>query len=124
MIQPLALIIEDDQGLATIFAQALKTSEFETEVISAGDIALARLAEVIPAIVVLDLHLPGVSGKNILKYIRSDDRLADTRVMVATADPHMADSLEDEPDLVLVKPISFIQLRDLAARLRPPDITA
>jgi CheY-like chemotaxis protein len=68
--------------------------------------------------VVLDLHLPHVSGEDLLAQIRSDDRLAHTRVMLATADPLMAESLRAKADLVLIKPISFSQLRDLSKRLR------
>lgn len=118
---PSALIIEDDAKISTIFAEALKTVEYETEIIQDGQIALDRLAEMTPDVVVLDLHLPHVSGPNILRQIRAESRFAKTRVMVVTADSALADSLEDEADLVLLKPISFNQLRDLAARLRPPD---
>ena len=68
------------------------------------------------------MHLPNVSGDTILHHIRADERLANTRVMLATADAYMAENLRDKSDLVLLKPISFTQLRDLAKRLRPPDI--
>jgi two-component system cell cycle response regulator DivK len=122
MANPLAFIIEDDQRLATIFANALQMAEFETEIIQDGKSALDRLAAAIPAIVVLDLHLPHISGRDILRQIRKDERLAKTRVILATADPLMAESLRGDADLVLLKPISFGQLRDLASRLRPPDI--
>lgn len=121
MTEPLALIIEDDEKLAFIFSEALKSVEFETEIIRAGNQALNRLAEIAPAVVVLDLHLPQVSGQDILQHIKSDERLNQTRVMLATADSLMAETLKDEADLVLLKPISFTQMRDLAARLRPPD---
>lgn len=119
MSNPLALIIEDDAKLSTIFSEALRMAEFETEIIQDGQIALERLADTIPAVVVLDLHLPHVSGRDILKQIRADERLDQTRVIVATADAVVAESLRDQADLVLVKPISFNQLRDLATRLRP-----
>jgi CheY-like chemotaxis protein len=112
-----ALIIEDDSDLALIFAEALQAAGFDTGIVRHGDHALARLAVAAPDIVVLDLHLPHVSGADILRQIRTDERLAHTRVIVATADPRMADMLQDQPDLVLLKPISFSQLRDLAARL-------
>jgi two-component system phosphate regulon response regulator PhoB len=111
------LIIEDDQDLSVIFSEALQAAGFETEIIRAGDLALERLATTTPSVVVLDLHLPRVAGTDILRHIRADTRLADTRVIVATAHPHMAESLRDEADLVLLKPISFSQLRDLAAIL-------
>ena len=69
-------------------------------------------------VVVLDMHLPHVAGPDILRYIRADARLEKTQVIIATADPSMADSLREEATLVLLKPISFSQLRDLAKRLR------
>jgi len=119
-----ALIIEDDYDASFIFAEALQAAGFETEIIRSGDTALARLTVATPDVVVLDLHLPRAAGTDILRQIRADVRLAGTRVIVATADPRMAEILEDEADLILIKPISFSQLRDLSARLRsvsPPD---
>lgn len=119
--QPLALIIEDDASLSVIFAQALQQAGFDTEVIEDGNAALTRLAKTVPVVVVLDLHLPHVSGDKILRQIRADERLAQTRVMLATADAQMAERLRGDSDLVLLKPISFTQLRELATRLRPPN---
>ncbi|MDX1520995.1 MAG: response regulator [Anaerolineae bacterium] len=121
MNKPLALIVEDDTKLSNIFSLALEGAGFETEVINDGAEATERLAAVQPAVVVLDLHLPNVSGPAVLQQIKSDRKLADTRVIVATADALMAESIQASADLVLLKPISIGQLRDLAARLRPPD---
>lgn len=114
----LAWIVEDDTDLATIFSEALKAARFETEIIPNGRVALARLAAAVPAIVILDLHLPDVSGEEILEWIRADARLADVRVILTTADARMADMLQGQADLALIKPVSFAQLRDLAVRLR------
>ena len=91
MTNPLALIIEDNKQLATIFAQTLQLAEFKTETIFDGTTSLARLAETIPALVILDLHLPGTSGEKILEQIRADTRLAKTRVILATADALLAE---------------------------------
>ncbi len=118
MSNPLALIIEDDPRLSEIFSLALQGAEFETEIAADGQTALERLAEMTPAIIVLDMHLPGVSGKDILRHIHSNQHLARTRVILATADSVAADALREDADLVLLKPISPIQLRDLASRLR------
>lgn len=115
---PLALVIEDDEDLATIFAKAVEAAEYEVEVIHAGDKAMQRLDTVIPDIVVLDLNLPFVSGATILDRIRADEQMAKTRVILATANYGLAQSIEDNADLVLVKPITFSQLRDLTSRLR------
>jgi len=112
-----ALIVEDDQDLAIIFARALQEAGFEAQIVRAGDTALMWLSSTTPDVVILDLHLPRVSGRDILKEIRAEQRLADTKVLIATADPQLADLLQDDADLVLLKPIGFSQLRDLAARL-------
>lgn len=119
MNEQFAMIIEDNEDLAIIFAEALQAAGFETDIIQDGETAVAQLETSIPRIIILDLHLPHVSGEEILNGIRSDQRFDDTRVIIATADPRMADMLKDEADLVLLKPISFGQLRDLAARLAP-----
>jgi len=116
----LALVVEDDPDLSTIFASALKSAGFdEIEVINDGGKALARLAEVAPHIVILDLHLPHLSGANALRQIHADRRLIDTRVVICTADAAMANELGKQADLVLLKPVMFSQMRDLAIRLVP-----
>jgi DNA-binding response OmpR family regulator len=117
MDNPLAFIVEDDEDASVIFASALQEAGFECEIIRAGDKALVWLAETVPAVVVLDLELPGVSGMDILHQIRTDERLAETRVIIATAFPNLAADLQDEADLVLLKPVSYIQLRDLSKRM-------
>ena len=120
----LALVIEDDRDIARLFACAVQEAGFVTEVAHCGESAMLWLLSFTPDVVVLDIHLPRVEGKDILGYIRGEDRLADTRVIVATADPAFADSFRnnEDVDLVLVKPISFDQLRDLSERIcqEPP----
>ena len=115
-----ALVIEDDHDLAAIFSQALRAAGFEVETTPTVDAALAKLSVMIPHVVTLDLHLQQAKATTILNYIRSDPRLADVNVVITTADSAMAEELQDQADFVLVKPISFVQLRDLAMRLKPP----
>lgn len=116
--KPLALIVEDDEDLSVIFTEALSAAGFETETARNGQLALDRLHVITPEVVSLDMHLPGISGLDILKYIRSDKRLAATNVVVTTADALMAEQVRETADFVLVKPITFGQLRDLTARLK------
>ena len=114
--KPVALIIEDDDDLAVIFSGALQAAGYETEIICTGDMALTRLAAVTPVIIVLDLHLPKVGGIEILRQIRADNRLVNSHVLAVSADARMADVARPQADVVLVKPISFSLLRDLAMR--------
>ena len=120
-MKPLALIVEDYEDQAIIFTKALERAGFETETIMDGQLAQQRLAEIVPDVIVLDLHLPNVSGMQLLKQVKADARLRAARIFLATADAAMADRLKDECDLVLLKPISFSQLTTLAARFRPTE---
>jgi DNA-binding response OmpR family regulator len=124
MTNPFALIVEDDPKLAFIFAEALQIADFEVEVVQDGQTALERLSVTTPAVVVLDLHLPRFSGVDIMTHIRADERLVQTKVILATADAIRAEQLRSKADLVLLKPISFNQLSLLARRLRPADTPA
>lgn len=117
-----ALVVEDDQDLARLFAIALEDAGFSTTVMFAGDAALAHLETAVPDLLVLDLYLPHVSGIDILQQIRKDKRFARTRVIVVTAGVRAAEMLQDQADLVLVKPLDFAQLRDLAVRLAPDKV--
>ena len=125
MSKPLALIIEDDPDLSEIFSISLRGGGFDTEMIRDGQLAVDRLAGEPPTIIVLDLHLPHVEGATILNKIRADERFAKTAVIVASADAQVADSLRGKADLILLKPVSVDQLRDLAKRMllrwHPPE---
>jgi two-component system, OmpR family, response regulator RstA len=116
--EPLALIIEDDDKLATIFQQAMKMAGFSIRVIKNGLEAIEAVSVIVPAIVILDLNLPGANGDKVLAVIRKDERLAKTIVILATSDSLMADYLRDQCDYVLLKPVSFGQLQNLGTRLR------
>jgi CheY-like chemotaxis protein len=121
MTKPLALIVEDDRKLADIFSITLR-SDFEVVVATDGQTALDRLAELVPDLIILDIHLPHVSGLDILRQIRADQRLAATRVIVATADGLRGVDLQGMADLTLLKPVSPMQLHNLAMRLRPETV--
>jgi chemosensory pili system protein ChpA (sensor histidine kinase/response regulator) len=116
MSKPIALIIEDDPQIGDILSISLR-NEFKTELMQDGNEALERLAEIVPALIMLDLNLPAVSGKDIFAQISSDARFKNTRVILCTADALQAESLRHQADLVLLKPVSPSQVRELASRM-------
>jgi len=115
----LAYIIEDEVQLAAIYVKALDLAGYQTESFHNGQEAIDVLHKVqkVPDLVILDLNLPMFPGKDILRFIRMDARFAHTRVILATSDSAaVIGEIEDKSDIVLLKPISFTQLRDLASR--------
>lgn len=118
-MQPIALIVEDDDKLAEIFSEAVKAAGFEAVVAVDGRSALDLLPSITPTLILLDLHLPHISGSDVLAAIRQEAHLQNSIIMLTTADAWLAETLRPEVDFVLLKPISFVQLRHLAGRLRP-----
>jgi CheY-like chemotaxis protein len=117
----LALIIEDDEDLASIFAEALRGVGFEVEIIEDGQAAQERLKNgIVPFLILLDMHLPHISGADLLtNIIKKEDRFSKTTVIITTADARMGEAYTEQVDFVMIKPISFVQLRDLTSRLKP-----
>ena len=116
----LALIIEDDEDLADIFAEALRGVGFEVEEVADGKLAQERLkGGTLPFLILLDMHLPHISGGELLTTIKQDERFAKTVIIITTADARMGEAYSDQADFVMIKPISFVQLRDLTGRLKP-----
>ncbi len=117
--KPIALVIEDNEDLNAIFTSALEKAGYIVQSVYDGISAKELLSEITPSMITLDLHMPGMSGEMVLKHIRSDARLKDVRVIVATADARSADAMQIQTELVLLKPISFSQLSELAKRFAP-----
>ena len=118
MSKNLAFVIEDNADLSEIFSRALQTAGFEVESILDGLIAQTRLKEMIPNVIVLDMHLPNVDGPTLLKQIHSDERLSKARIIIATADSAQAEFYRSMATIVMIKPITFSSLRDISARLK------
>ena len=110
------MIIEDNEDQNLVFTTALNKAGYETESILDGTLAMNRLTKVAPAMVVLDLHVPGVDGGRILKEIRKNQSSQGTNVIIVSADAEFAANLQPQADLVLLKPVSFSQLSLLASR--------
>jgi two-component system cell cycle response regulator DivK len=119
----LALIIEDDEDLANIFAEALRGVGFQVEQVGDGRMGQQRLKHGAPPyLILLDMHIPHVSGADLLtNVIRKDERFAKTIVIITTADARMGEAYTEQADFVMIKPISFVQLRDLTSRLKPKE---
>jgi diguanylate cyclase (GGDEF)-like protein len=116
----LAYIIEDDNDTANLYQFILELIGYQTEIITNGETALEKLIANCPDLILLDLLLPGaVSGADILKTVREESHFAATRVIVISGYYHLAQDLELEPDLVLLKPISISQLSKLIVRMHP-----
>jgi excisionase family DNA binding protein len=115
--QRIALIVEDDVDARAIFELTLQSAGFVTSAVETGQDAVSWLKSMAPNLVILDLQLPDITGVEVLHYIRSTLQLTDLPVIVATAYPDMAVSIQDDVALVLEKPVRFEVLQTKAMAL-------
>ncbi len=121
MEKPSALIIEDDRDIVALFRHVMDLAGYRTEIVLHGRVAVEYLSKTRPDIVLLDLGLPGVSGVEILRMMRSDERLKNVPVVVITAHSHLIDTLPVKPQLVLIKPVNVEQMTNLVLRICPTE---
>jgi phosphoserine phosphatase RsbU/P len=77
------LVVDDNADLNSLLCERLGRLGFETDGACTGEDALAKLVERAPDLVFLDVSLPGISGLDVLAWIRS--RALDTAVIMTTA---------------------------------------
>lgn len=103
------LVIEDEAEIAALVAYQLTRDGYRVETAANGTEGLDALHRELPDLVVLDRMLPGVSGDEILKVIRSDSTTKEVPVLVLTAKREQEDriqGLELGADDYLTKPFS------------------
>ncbi|MFT5287714.1 MAG: DNA-binding response OmpR family regulator [Planctomycetota bacterium] len=109
------LVVEDEEALAFGLRDALQHSSYEVEVCNDGLSAMEKLRTETYDLMVLDLMLPGMSGLDILRTLREEDR--DVRVVILSAMADERDVLrgfELGADDYVAKPFSP---RELVARV-------
>ena len=116
MSAPYALVVEDEPLVAELFRRALQDAGYQTEIMDNGHKPQAQLVFTSPEIVLLDMHLPSISGSVLLRQIRGQHRLAGTHVVLVTGDQEAARQFAGEADHVLVKPVGYEQVREVAER--------
>src|SRR5687768_7240972 len=102
------LVIEDEVDLATTLEYNLRAEGFKTKVAHNGrDGLAAATSDPAPDVIVLDLMLPDVSGTEICRRLREQERTRDIAVIMCTAKGEEIDSVvgfELGADDYVVKP--------------------
>lgn len=118
------LVVDDNTDNVEILRAFLKSRGFNVESAQDGRTALARMEELKPDLVLLDVMMPGMDGWEVCRVIKQHPSLGDTRVVMVTAKGGFEDKFEglrSGADDYVVKPVDFPDLlekvnRNLAAR--------
>ena len=103
------LIAEDNNDLRNIFSKSFDKTIFDVRLAIDGEEAIAKINELLPDIIILDVDMPKVSGFGVLDYLKETNRRP--KVILVTGNTIAADAPQAEfADLVLVKPVSIREL--------------
>jgi DNA-binding response OmpR family regulator len=109
-MKPTILIVEDDRRIAALVAKNLEAAGYDCHLAHDGDAALAEIDRIQPAVIVLDLVLPGLGGLEITRRVRRD---SDVPILMLTARSSEGDKVlgfEIGADDYLTKPFSTSEL--------------
>ena len=109
------LIIEDEPRIADLLRRGLLYENYEVEVAPDGEAGLTAARDRPPALVLLDLMLPGIDGLTVCKRLRSASQVPILILTAKEAVPDRVAGLDAGADDYLVKPFSF---DELLARVR------
>jgi len=112
---PTILIVEDDRRIAALIAKNLESAGFACRHAYDGDTALREFAHAEPALVVLDLMLPGVGGLEITRHIRRESAVPILMLTARSSEGDKVLGFEVGADDYLTKPFSTLEL---VARVR------
>jgi DNA-binding response OmpR family regulator len=111
----LVLLVEDERSIAEPFAEALRRAGFRTTVASTGREAIALAASCRPDVILLDLALPDLDGRDVCRHLRRESSVP---IIMVTASGTVTDrvvGLELGADDYVVKPFAT---GEVIARIR------
>jgi two-component system, chemotaxis family, response regulator Rcp1 len=113
------LLVEDNEGDIILTTEAFKDMQLENKIsiVRDGEEALRFLKKqgehagaTTPQLVLMDINLPGIDGKQLLNIIKSDDELKEIPVVMLTCsdkDADISDCYDKQVNWYITKPIDY-----------------
>jgi type II secretory ATPase GspE/PulE/Tfp pilus assembly ATPase PilB-like protein/CheY-like chemotaxis protein len=112
------LVVEDTPTVAAVVKYFLELEGFEVLMAGDGKAGLETALAELPSLIVTDVNMPGMSGMEMVRAIRSDARAQDVRILMLTSESSVeseAAGLEAGADDYIAKPV---EPKRLAARVK------
>jgi two-component system, cell cycle response regulator DivK len=120
MSAPLILIVEDDPNSRKLLRDVLGTVGYETLEAETAEEGIRLARESVPALILMDIRLPGISGIEALRHLRDDARTRAIPVVAVTASVMLAQralALDAGFDALEHKPVSISALLGTVRRI-------
>ncbi len=118
-MQKKILLVEDDNSLAQVYRARLEMEGFVVEHVDNGELALSKVIEFKPDLIVLDAMMPKINGFDVLDILRNTPETVNVHVVMLTALSQPKDKQRAEElgaDDYLVK--SQVVISDVVDRIK------
>jgi len=116
------LVVDDDEAILGTYGPALRHAGYSVYTATSGAEGLELAHRHLPDLILCDINMPGMDGRNVLQTLREDPTLAVKQIVLMTGNSHSItprSGMELGADDFLVKPIEFQDLLScVAARLQ------
>ncbi len=114
-----ALVVDDNFYNRQIFHIALESVGYTVSESEDGAKSTSILGGKTFDLLILDLQMPAMDGRSVLRIVRSNPLHKDMRIIVVTANAHMAtEDIDDMADYVMHKPIDVVEFSEFVRRLK------
>src|SRR5437762_4471436 len=109
--KPVILVVDDDAPILILMQSLLREFGFEPLTAASGNEAIDIARGRRPALVLLDRHMPGMSGEEVIRALRDDDGLAQLPILIVSGEPvSKAELASLRADGAVLKPFDVIAL--------------
>ena len=114
MTKQTIIVIDDEQSFCDVVAEILRSFEFQVHAAYNVEQAIPILEQTKPALIILDIMMPGIDGLTFIRHLRTRHRYADLPIIISSAkfmESERGTALEAGADLYLPKPFSAGDLK-------------
>lgn len=105
------LIVDDDELFRDLFKHSLEFEEIDVATAASGREAVEMIMANPPDVVLVDLKMPGVSGYDLIRWVRNDTNYTQMKLIIFTGHASARSSAEAQmADMFLVKPVPMDRL--------------
>jgi CheY-like chemotaxis protein len=115
------LVIDDNPNTADALKEMVEIFDVKAQAAYGARSGLVLLRKERPALVLIDLNMPGLSGEEVIRFIRRDVRLQDVPVVVITSEDQAApleQARQAGANDVLTKPVTLQQIEGILRRFK------